>query len=55
MSANSALTRASSSAVTFGGSTAAATSTVESPGHQRRTASAVPSTSVRVPVTGSLR
>ena len=53
-SPNSALTRASSSAVTFVGSTSAATSTVESPGHQRRTASAVPSTSVRVPVTGSL-
>ena len=53
-SANSLRTRASSSAVTFGATAVAATSTVRSPGHQRRTASAVPSTSVVVPVTGCL-
>ena len=40
--------------MTFGGAAEAATSTVRSPGHQRRTASAVPATSVLVPVTGSL-
>ena len=54
MSANSLRTRASSSAETFGGAADAATSTVRSPGHQRRTASAVPATSVVVPVTGAL-
>ena len=53
-SANSLRTRASSSALTLGAAATAATSTVRSPGHHRRTASAVPGMSVVVPVTGFL-